>query len=343
VPADEYRNLLELRRSRPVVSVPPPGRVSRVGDVSLVYRFEIAAKKATSAAVPRLVEEPCFGRTPRRPRGPQPDPLPPWVDWLVAERFGIDPRVMGGRELRFGPFAESGMADPRVGVERIGSRIAVGRGEPAGITPDPDEGGPVGFPDWPGGSGGEGVPIPWPPEPAGGDVPDIICPPPHCEWSIVRRESTLKTYLSAEVRATATLRMGFNDEFLSFWIPDIRLALIENSAVDLDVTITSFDTEGVLAGVDEDDLRAAIQDRCRADAWTLLGGLEDDPARRVRLVPAAADLILFADGISAAAIAEIGDLFDYEQSTAGDLIYDSDGNLAYWSITFGENISNHVT
>jgi len=146
--------------------------------------------------------------------------------------------------------------------------------DPAGFTPDPGIGGDVVVQPGRPGSGRPPRPepggfTPFPPQP---DLPQVVCEPPHCEWTSFTSEGVVQEMVRANVIVRGPLLIGFDlDLDAAPWLPTLRLGRPDEPlTASFDGTV---DLAGPFAAIDRRLVENRLLEMCRKDAMTLAAPL----------------------------------------------------------------------
>lgn len=337
-PPPQYDNRTTLVRDTPEVRLPTTADPDHIGTVVAGYTLSIRAIKTETKAQPYVEPPKCadldvgIGG-----RGPQLDPMP----YATAELGGDHRRFLGRSGSRVGEKPRErarfelahllSSADGPLAVGRVAERGRNRRGFGGDGFPRPDDDGPGGY------SPGDGFPFPGNGPGGGGfgrGLPDRVCEPMHCRWFTREEETTLETYLRAEVTVAAPLTVGFR-QFGELWYPEVQLGWDRS----LDVSIDSLQTDGPVENLGRERIRGIVREACAADVETVLNELPNtsDLSATRQVIP---DIVTLVDQDVPQAVLELLS-FDGADSS-GDADYALDNDHAYWPITIDETLRNHI-
>jgi hypothetical protein len=314
-PPTEYMNRAILRRSAPTVDLPEEGQREVAGLVTVEYEFIVEAIRRDFDPTLHIVREPCiqdpgafFGGFGQFVGFPGPFIHPDWlrgeptlIDRQPGTQPGITPELRPSISGLLIELLGSASGDlPELNVLRFGQSPVPGNDTP---------GEPGSFP----------------------------CPPPFCEWTFRARETTLLTYVSARVIATADVLVGFSGNEL--WLPELILRIPEEGYT---IEIESLTMEDPFSSDVQLTLENYLVDKVRTDLSAYLEPAEGNPPdnRHVMVPEDALWLLGTYHGTPEEIQQEIRDWVVFQQ--AGDnnrLEYTVTESLVYWPIVLEEGLT----
>jgi hypothetical protein len=352
-----YRTL--LKRRAPLVLFPSQGATSDAGIAEMRYTFDFSAVRYDLVHVPTVIpHEECIDLRRPVPGGPiefggirDTLGLKAVASGRIARRSipeGMTPRLLAEREAEILRLRERwGEAGITPGFEPGEGDIVIHPGRPVG--PPPGE-----PPD--GGIGGIGGITPFPDRP---DLPEVICEPPHCEWTSFVAEGVVAPLVQAEIVVRFPLRLGFSlDLAAALWLPEIRLGRAgEDLAIEFagDVVI-----DGPFATINRQTVEDRIKTICRDDATPLFAPLgqfvapplnagnlllTDGPLSTIRplLSPVPISIVFSGEESFERVNAHLTGLATYQQPGAqAEPAYVVAGELLTWPIEITQQLTNIV-